>query len=118
MKAPALVVMGGADPDFPDPAAEAQLVADRLGGEVLVVPDVGHYPQAEAPEVTGRAILEFLRTMARAGVTPARVTDVAADVADREGLGALTLAAVAGSSASRCRASTSTSTDSTACGAC
>lgn len=62
VKAPALVVMGGADPDFPDPAAEAQLVADRLGGQVLVVPEVGHYPQAEAPEVTGRAILEFLRT--------------------------------------------------------
>jgi hypothetical protein len=34
--------------------------------------------------------------MARAGVTPARVTDVAADVADREGLGALTMASVAG----------------------
>lgn len=34
--------------------------------------------------------------MARAGVTPGRVTEVAADVADREGLGALTLASVAG----------------------
>lgn len=34
--------------------------------------------------------------MARAGVTPVRVTDVAAEVADREGLGALTMASVAG----------------------
>jgi AcrR family transcriptional regulator len=34
--------------------------------------------------------------MARAGVTPARVTEVAADVADREGWGTLTLASVAG----------------------
>jgi AcrR family transcriptional regulator len=34
--------------------------------------------------------------MARAGVTPKRVTDVAASVADRDGLDALTLAAVAG----------------------
>jgi pimeloyl-ACP methyl ester carboxylesterase len=62
VKAPALVVMGSADPDFPDPAAEAQLIADRLSGEVVVVPDVGHYPQAEAPDVTGRAVLEFLGT--------------------------------------------------------
>lgn len=34
--------------------------------------------------------------MARAGVTPARVTDVAASLADSDGLEALTLAAVAG----------------------
>lgn len=58
--APALVVMGDADPDFPDPAAEAQLVADRLGGEVVLVPDVGHYPQAEAPDVVADAVLAFL----------------------------------------------------------
>ncbi|MGL5861559.1 MAG: alpha/beta fold hydrolase, partial [Phycicoccus sp.] len=30
--APTLVVMGTADPDFPDPAAEARLAAARLGG--------------------------------------------------------------------------------------
>lgn len=58
--APTLVVMGAADPDFPDPAAEAQLVSRRLRGELLVVPDVGHYPQAEAPDLVGAAVLTFL----------------------------------------------------------
>lgn len=58
--APTLVVMGGADPDFPDAAAEAQLVSQRLRGELLLVPDVGHYPQAEAPDEVGDAVLQFL----------------------------------------------------------
>lgn len=57
---PALVVMGGADPDFPDPAAEAAFVARRLRGRVLMVPGAGHYPHAETPEVVVPAVLEFL----------------------------------------------------------
>jgi pimeloyl-ACP methyl ester carboxylesterase len=52
--------MGDADPDFPDPTAEAQLIADRVSGEVVVVPDVGHYPQAEAPTLVAEAVLDFL----------------------------------------------------------
>jgi pimeloyl-ACP methyl ester carboxylesterase len=63
--APTLVVMGSADPDFPDPEAEARLVADRLGGDVLLVPAAGHYPHAQHPEVVAPAIVEFL-----ARVTP------------------------------------------------
>jgi pimeloyl-ACP methyl ester carboxylesterase len=57
---PVLVVMGERDPDFPDPAAEARLVADRLGGKVLLVPGAGHYPQAEYPEVVTPGVIEFL----------------------------------------------------------
>jgi len=57
---PTLVVMGGSDPDFPDPAAEARLVAERLGGEVLMVEGAGHYPQTERPEVVTPAVVEFL----------------------------------------------------------
>jgi len=61
VRKPTLVVMGQKDPDFPDPAVEARLVADALGGGMLMVPDAGHYPQAEFPEVTGPAVAEFLQ---------------------------------------------------------
>ena len=67
VRAPALVVMGEADPDFPDPAAEAHLVADRVGGEVLLVPGAGHYPQAEFPEVVGPRVIEFLARVSPRG---------------------------------------------------
>jgi pimeloyl-ACP methyl ester carboxylesterase len=60
VEAPALVVMGTRDPDFPDPRAEAELVAARLGGEVVLVDGAGHYPQAERPERTAEAIIAFL----------------------------------------------------------
>jgi pimeloyl-ACP methyl ester carboxylesterase len=54
---PSLVIMGTKDPDFPDPAAEAELVADRLRGEVAMIDGAGHYPQAEFPAQTAAAIL-------------------------------------------------------------
>jgi pimeloyl-ACP methyl ester carboxylesterase len=60
VQAAALVVMGTADPDFKDPAAEARLVADRLSGDVVMVPGAGHYPHTEFPEVVGTAVLAFL----------------------------------------------------------
>ncbi|MBK9180581.1 MAG: alpha/beta hydrolase [Acidimicrobiales bacterium] len=60
VSAPTLVIMGERDPDFPDPAAEARLVGGRLRGEVLLVPDAGHYPQAEWPEVVAPAVLGLL----------------------------------------------------------
>ena len=60
MHAPALVVMGSKDPDFPDPAAEAEIIRERLDARVLMVADAGHYPQTEYPEVVTPAILEFL----------------------------------------------------------
>lgn len=59
--APTLVVMGERDPDFPDPGAEAHSIADRLGGSVLMVPEAGHYPQAEYPEIVTPAVVEFLQ---------------------------------------------------------
>jgi pimeloyl-ACP methyl ester carboxylesterase len=55
-----LVVMGERDPDFKDPGAEAALVAERLGGQVLMVPDAGHYPHVEFPEVVNPAVLAFM----------------------------------------------------------
>ena len=61
--APTLVVMGEKDPDFPDPFAEARWVAERLHGEILMVPDAGHYPQAEFPDVVSPAVVEFVRRL-------------------------------------------------------
>jgi pimeloyl-ACP methyl ester carboxylesterase len=62
VRTPALVVMGSKDPDFPDPAAEAALVAGRLHGNVAMIDGAGHYPQAEFPAETAAAILAFLRS--------------------------------------------------------
>ncbi len=62
---PSLVVMGTADPDFPDPAAEAHAIADRTGGTVLMVEGSGHYPQVDAPDAVAPAITRFLAEATR-----------------------------------------------------
>ncbi|MGM1029350.1 MAG: alpha/beta fold hydrolase [Actinomycetota bacterium] len=59
--APVAVVMGDADPDFKDPAAEARDYADTTRGEVVMIAGAGHYPHAERPAETARAILAFAR---------------------------------------------------------
>jgi pimeloyl-ACP methyl ester carboxylesterase len=56
VQAPTVVVMGAADVDWKDPAAEAGWVARMLHAEVVMVPEVGHYPQVQAPEVTATAV--------------------------------------------------------------
>lgn len=61
VKARALVIMGEKDPDFPNPAAEAALLGQKLGCDVLLVPQAGHYPQAEYPEAVSPAIIDFLK---------------------------------------------------------
>jgi pimeloyl-ACP methyl ester carboxylesterase len=60
--APVLVVMGEQDPDFPDPAREAAWIAQVLGAQVVMVPEAGHYPQSQRPDVTAPAIVGFLET--------------------------------------------------------
>ncbi|MEX1281387.1 MAG: alpha/beta hydrolase [Acidimicrobiia bacterium] len=57
---PTLVVMGGADSHFPDPAAEGSSITAETGGRLVVVPDAGHYPHVEYPDVVGSAIADFL----------------------------------------------------------
>ncbi len=56
---PVLVVMGTRDFDFPNPAKEAQNVADALRGEVLMIDGAGHYPQADSPDVFTAGLLAF-----------------------------------------------------------
>ncbi|WP_296667156.1 alpha/beta hydrolase [Demequina sp.] len=63
VRAKALIVMGGADPDFRDPEAEARWIGERLDGEVLMVAGAGHYPHAERPDVVVDAIVRFLGTV-------------------------------------------------------
>jgi pimeloyl-ACP methyl ester carboxylesterase len=60
--APVLVVMGEQDPDFPDPRAEADWISRALRAEVVMVPEAGHYPQSQRPDITTAAILRFLQT--------------------------------------------------------
>jgi len=70
--APTLVVMGSADPDFPDPADEARHTADALRGaarvQVEMVAGAGHYPHAESPAVVGPAVLAFLARVGARGL--------------------------------------------------
>jgi pimeloyl-ACP methyl ester carboxylesterase len=65
VSASTLVVMGEQDPDFPDPRAEADWIAGVLHAEVVMVPEAGHYPQSQRPDVTTDAILGFLATVHR-----------------------------------------------------
>ena len=57
VRAPTLVVMGSADPDFPDPRAEAEAVAQRTSGEVLMADGAGHYPHVEQPDLVAEALV-------------------------------------------------------------
>ncbi len=57
---PVLVIMGTADPDFPDPEAEARGLADIVGGTVTLIEGAGHYPQAQAPTEIAEAITSFV----------------------------------------------------------
>ena len=63
VKAPTLVLMGSKDPDFKDPAAEAQWVAQSLHGRVELIQNAGHYPHAEMPEQTGEILLAFIKSL-------------------------------------------------------
>jgi pimeloyl-ACP methyl ester carboxylesterase len=60
VKCPVLIVMGTKDPDFSDPAEEANVQGARLKAKVVMVKGAGHYPHAEMPEVAGPEIVKFL----------------------------------------------------------
>ncbi len=57
--APALIVMGDQDPDFPDPLIEARWITDTLHGELLMVAEAGHYPHSQRPDLVGPAVIAF-----------------------------------------------------------
>jgi pimeloyl-ACP methyl ester carboxylesterase len=71
IRAPTLVLMGERDSDFDDPAAEANLVGQRLKAQVTMVPNAGHYSQAEYPEVVNPLVTDFVRAIfPEAGAQP------------------------------------------------
>jgi pimeloyl-ACP methyl ester carboxylesterase len=55
--------MGEKDPDFASPSAEAAWIAKALHAEVVMVPDAGHYPQSQQPELTARAVIRLAKTV-------------------------------------------------------
>lgn len=66
VSAPALVVMGTADPDWPDATAEARWAAEALHAELLLVDGAGHYPMAEEPDRVNPALVAFAHTASEA----------------------------------------------------
>lgn len=61
--APTLVLMGSKDPDFKQPEAEAQWVAQALRTTYTMIDGAGHYPHAEMPDVTAPLIVSFLKSL-------------------------------------------------------
>ncbi|WP_159945364.1 MULTISPECIES: alpha/beta fold hydrolase [unclassified Nocardiopsis] len=59
-RAGALVIMGEQDSDWKDPRAEAEWAASVVRGSVLMVPECGHYAQAQRPDV----VVPALRSLA------------------------------------------------------
>jgi pimeloyl-ACP methyl ester carboxylesterase len=60
VRQPVTIVMGTADPDFPDPVAEARSLAEILDADVVLAEGAGHYPQAEMPDVVGGALVALV----------------------------------------------------------
>ena len=65
VEVPTLIVMGEADPDFADPRAEAEWIAQAVSGRVVMVPESGHYPHSQQPE---RALAATTAFLAEAGL--------------------------------------------------
>jgi pimeloyl-ACP methyl ester carboxylesterase len=63
VRVPSLVIMGTGDVDWPDPVAEANWIAERLGSALLMLEGAGHHPHAEYPEQIADAISAFARTL-------------------------------------------------------
>lgn len=63
VKVPSLVIMGTGDVDWPDPAAEARWIVDRLGSDLVLLDGAGHHPHAEYPREVAQAVVAFARKL-------------------------------------------------------
>ncbi|MEO6505425.1 MAG: alpha/beta hydrolase [Terrimesophilobacter sp.] len=59
IRSPLRAFIGDGDPDFRDPVAEAAWI-NGLGDPCEIVPDAGHYPHAQRPDIVVPATLAFL----------------------------------------------------------
>ncbi|WP_371498514.1 alpha/beta hydrolase [Kitasatospora sp. NBC_00374] len=64
VRCPALVIMGGKDPDFPKPEVVADRQAAALKARKVMIDGGGHYPMAGFPQATADALLPFLDEVA------------------------------------------------------
>lgn len=83
---PVLAFVGRRDPDFADPAAEADWITRVTGGRSVLLDDVAHYPQHQAPDLVVPEVLAFLADLpgfAAAGLPAA--DDDAADGSPADG---------------------------------
>jgi pimeloyl-ACP methyl ester carboxylesterase len=58
---PVVVVMGTADPDFPDAEAEANELGEVMNAEVVMSDGSGHYPQADNPGLVLDALVKLVQ---------------------------------------------------------
>lgn len=63
VRTPSLVIMGTGDVDWPDPAAEASWIVERLGSDLVMLEGAGHHPHVEAPEQIAAAVVSFARRL-------------------------------------------------------
>ncbi len=71
VEAPTLVVHGALEPEVADPAADLAAALAALGrsahADTLLVPDAGHYPHAQRPDVLVPALLAHLAHLEHSG---------------------------------------------------
>ena len=63
VRCPALIVMGTADPDFPDPKGEGESIVAALPaglGTLKMIDGAGHYLHAECPDELASLVISFL----------------------------------------------------------
>lgn len=71
VSAPALVLIGEHDPDYRSPEDELAWALTAISADGMLVPDAGHYPQAQRPDIVVPALLSFLSTARPAGISGA-----------------------------------------------
>jgi pimeloyl-ACP methyl ester carboxylesterase len=71
VQVPSLVIMGTADVDWADPAAEAQWIVEQLGSDLLMLDGAGHHPHVEYPREIAAAVQEFVRKLPNSSATGA-----------------------------------------------